>query len=61
MKFVMEIELRNSAFAPSAYDELTRILQVAQQHLEQERSHMPIHDVNGNAVGAYWIENWIEE
>ena len=56
MKFVMEIELGNSAFAPSAYGELTKILQMTQHHLEQERSHMPIHDVNGNALGAYWIE-----
>ena len=57
MKFTVEIECDNAAFADEPYEELARILRELADDIEEScsASH-PLRDINGNRVGHSAVE-----
>lgn len=56
MKFTLEINSDNAAFADDPAGEIARILRAVAQTVERGREEGPAVDVNGNRVGVWRIE-----
>jgi len=54
-KFILEIELGNSAFDVDWKPEVTYILRNAQRKLTEGQVESILHDHNGNVVGSYRV------
>lgn len=56
MRFTAEIEMDNDAFVDGGYGpELTRILRVIAEQINQDDQGRIIRDINGNTVGSWQI------
>jgi hypothetical protein len=53
MKFKLEIDCDNDAFASDAYEQVALILIDAAKHLRRGEDYRYLHDTNGNRVGGY--------
>lgn len=58
LKFTLEFDMENAAFAPSyTRDEVARILlDIHNRVLHDQRTEGIIHDVNGNNVGQWSMD-----
>lgn len=61
MTFKLEIETDNAAFEEDPAPELRRLLFVVAEHVHAGRKDGKVQDVNGNTVGAWSIEEPVEE
>ena len=55
MKFVIEIECGNEAFAEAPGEELARIIEVAAIRVREGTHWGKLRDINGNQVGRFDI------
>lgn len=56
VKFKLELSSGNAAFQDDALGEVSRILCEIAGQIDSGRDHGSCRDINGNAVGKWWID-----